>query len=94
MSRYIDLEKAIERLKASPAFSNFGTDGYFLLGVVEDLLNKQPTADAVEVVRCRDCKHLLVDDEGYSYCSDSCGLDGVDLSDYCSDGERREENEG
>ncbi|MBE6555537.1 MAG: hypothetical protein E7663_04815 [Ruminococcaceae bacterium] len=48
MSKYIDLEKAIERLNASPAFSNFGADGYFLLGVVEDLLNKQPAADILE----------------------------------------------
>lgn len=47
MARYIDLDKAIERLKASPAFSNMGTDGYFLLDVVENLLNKQPTADVV-----------------------------------------------
>ena len=45
MARYIDVHKAIERLNASPAFSNIGTDGYFLLGVVEDLLTKQPTAD-------------------------------------------------
>ena len=47
MARYIDLDKAIERLKASPAFPNFGTDGYFLLDVVEDLLKQQPTADVV-----------------------------------------------
>lgn len=47
MARYIDLDKAIERLKASPAFSNMGTDGYFLLDIVENLLNKQPTADVV-----------------------------------------------
>lgn len=45
MARYIDLDKAIERLKASPAFPNFGTDGYFLLDVVVDLLKQQPTAD-------------------------------------------------
>jgi len=47
MARYIDLDKAIERLNFSPAFPNMGTDGYFLLGVVEDLLKKQPTADVV-----------------------------------------------
>ena len=47
IDKYIDLNKAIERLKASPAFPNMGTDGYFLLGVVEDLLKKLPTADVV-----------------------------------------------
>ena len=49
---YIDLKKAIDRLNASPAFPNMGTDGYFLLGVVEDLLKKIPS---IEIVRCKDC---------------------------------------
>ena len=45
MARYIDADKFIERLNASPTFPNMGTDGYFLLGVVEDLLKMQPAAD-------------------------------------------------
>jgi hypothetical protein len=45
MERYIDADKFIERLKASPAFPNMGMDGYFLLDVVENLLKKFPTAD-------------------------------------------------
>jgi hypothetical protein len=45
MARYIDLDKAIERLNVSPAFPNMGMDGYFLLGIVEDLLNNIPPAD-------------------------------------------------
>ena len=45
MARYIDADKFIERLKASPAFPNMGMDGYFLLDVVENLLKKFPTAD-------------------------------------------------
>ena len=49
MERYIDLDKAIERLKASPAFPNFGTDGYFLLGVVVELLEQQPNADVISL---------------------------------------------
>lgn len=47
--RFIDADKFIERLNASPAFPNMGMDGYFLLGVVEDLLKSFPTADVVEV---------------------------------------------
>jgi hypothetical protein len=43
--RYIDADKFIERLKASPAFPNMGMDGYFLLDVVENLLKKFPPAD-------------------------------------------------
>lgn len=49
MARYIDLDKAMERLNASPVFPNMGMDGYFLLGVVKNLLEKQPTADVVKV---------------------------------------------
>lgn len=47
MARYIDADKFIERLKASPAFHNMGMDGYFLLDVVETLLKNFPTADVV-----------------------------------------------
>ena len=45
MARYIDLDKAIERIESSPAFPNMGMDGYFLRDVVCDLLKKQPTDD-------------------------------------------------
>ena len=45
MARYIDLDKAIERIEGSPAFPNMGMDGYFLRDVVCDLLKKQPAAD-------------------------------------------------
>ena len=54
---YIDREKFAERIKHSPAFKNLGFEGEFLQGVVLDLLSNAPTADVVEVVRCRNCKH-------------------------------------
>ena len=47
------------------------------------------TADVVEVVRCRDCKYFEVDDDGFTYCVASLGLDSKMPIDYCSDGERR-----
>ena len=92
MSRYIDADKFIERLNASPAFPNMGTGGYFLLGVVEDLLKSFLTADVVEVVRCKECKHW----GGITYgfvCRKFSGIDtkicmGADH--YCSYGERSE----
>lgn len=49
MSRYIDAEKLVERIKASPAFPNMGEDGYFLRGCVCDLIEMQPTADVAPV---------------------------------------------
>lgn len=105
MSKYIDLEKAIERLNASLAFSNFGTDGYFLLGVVEDLLNNQPSADVVEV---RHAEWELIEKEDFIYEIRKCSACGAErffeeddkLCNFCPDcgakmdGERREKNEG
>lgn len=55
---------------------------------VDDWMDAQPAVDAVEVVRCKDCKS-----SDYSGCSDgmvycmehSCYMDE---NGYCSDGER------
>ena len=51
---------------------------------------KSPTADVVEVVRCKDCKHYIA-----SYCTrDIKGRTNMFYmtdNDYCSYGERREE---
>ena len=88
MARYIDLDKAIARLKASPAFPNMGTDGYFLLAVVKNLLKKQPTAAVVEVVRCKDCKYWTGRDFD-GYCTTN-GLSTRKANDFCSYGERKE----
>lgn len=49
MSRYIDRDKLKARLNASPAFQNMGQDGIFLKEVVLNIIDGQPTADAVEV---------------------------------------------
>ena len=54
-----------------------------------------PTVDAVEVVRCKDCKYRKqFQSDGTFYCSDpnyGMGI-GVELQDddFCSYGERRE----
>ena len=46
---------------------------------LQSIIKKMPTIDAVEVVRCKDCKE-------YKYCFLLPNDD-----DYCSKGERREE---
>ena len=60
------------------------------------LVGSAPTVDAVQVVRCYECKHLYVD---YG-CSIGCGLcikDSrkpiVDVDWYCADGERKEQRD-
>ena len=52
------------------------------------LLMQTPTVDAVEVVRCRECKHLM-----FSDCYGECGkghMGVVRPDDFCSRGERKE----
>ena len=53
------------------------------------LLEKAPTVDAVEVVRCRDCKHYKPD-EYKCGCDFAGGLPYVKADDFCSYGERRD----
>jgi hypothetical protein len=51
-------------------------------------LEKCPTVDAVEVVRCKDCKHFHHDDDRLAQ---HCRLFGamMEADDFCSCGERR-----
>ena len=56
---------------------------------LRELLDDCPTADAVEVVRCKDCKHSDVFDT-LLYCEHTRGLAGSVLPDgFCYLGERR-----
>ena len=55
---------------------------------VANLLLHAPTINAVEVVRCRECKHLM-----FSDCYGECGkghMGVVRPDDFCSRGERKE----
>ena len=52
------------------------------------LINATPTIDAVEVVRCKDCKYY--GDE--HFCPLRSLADYTDPNDYCSMGERREDD--
>lgn len=64
-----------------------------------NMIDKRPTIDAVEVVRCKDCKYKRLYDEGetkYYYCAleDRPNRNwSVDDTDYCSWGEEREVEE-
>lgn len=52
-------------------------------------IEQQPTEDAVEVVRCKDCKHSEPCGESRQ-CLHPFGLNICDGNDFCSYGERRE----
>lgn len=55
---------------------------------IEWTLDQLPKVDAVEVVRCKDCRHLEI-----SGCYGECSrgyLGIVEPWDYCSEGERKD----
>ena len=59
-----------------------------LIGGGTSCIDKCPTVDAVEVVRCKDCKHIETIENSIPYCTwhhSGCGYD-----DFCSYGERKD----
>lgn len=96
MAEYIERENL---LKVLPPKCNMGdmyaTAYNTCLNTVENLIKEQPTADVVEVVRCKDCVYCV--DLGASglYCDhdDNRNPLGCRPNDYCNDGERRGSNE-
>lgn len=69
----------------------FGHDAIEILAEIE----YAPTVDAVEVVRCRDCKHCRVASWGERYCIRDKTVEWGELKDddFCSYGERKNDND-
>ena len=61
-----------------------------LIAAVDDALQDAQVVDSVQVVRCKDCKHLMFSD-CYGECEKGY-LGIVSPDDFCSYGERIEEN--
>ncbi len=84
----------------SAYYDDFYNHDYFPF---EDILNSVPAVDAVETVRCKDCKHFMEYTKEYKRCVE--GADGdcrirllhsgdkqfiaCKYSDFCSYGERK-----
>ena len=67
-----------------------GQDKMFVK-VVEQVVEDTPTADVVEVVRCKDCKHSREQDRVFGITDYKCSKHNIScLSpyDFCSYGER------
>lgn len=90
MPRYIDADRFAKRIKLSPAFKNMGHEGDLLQRVVLDLLDNAPAVDAVEVVRCKDCKHRIELYRGAYVCSLQPTTKYVQSCHFCGYGERRD----
>ena len=93
--RYIDADaliKDIENCSYETWSKGINRDWWAQAVKVKDnikrCIERQPTADVVEVVRCKDCRYK---DECNRYVL-ICGDEG-ELA-FCSYGERRDENEG
>ena len=93
MARYIDADKFIEWLDAG----HFRSANEVCLSEnnVIKMIKSQPTADVVEVVRCKDCKHWGGVVYGF-VCRKFSGIEtkicmGADH--FCSYGERKEKND-
>lgn len=57
---------------------------------LSEIIDSIPTADVVEVVRCKDCKHKEIEQPGMVYCPMMVGSWVAD-DHFCKWGERRED---
>ena len=98
MSRYIDVDallKSLTKFKENDWNKELCIPLPSLVDDCIDIVDEQPTADVVEVVRCEHCLHWDDEKDGVYvgnlyHC---CDYDGEDKSpdDFCSYGERRTE---
>ena len=99
MSRYIDIDKAIPIVIGAVADITGGITQIDAVNIV-DKLEEIPIENVVEVVRCKDCKHLYclsaIDRRFYCrhYPQGLSGINIIEDNPYCSYGERKKENEG
>ena len=104
MSKYIDVEelvKEIERCSYETWSKGVNPTWWAQAVKVKDnilgCIERQPTADVVEVVRCKDCKYLYclsaVDRQFYCrhFPKGLTGINIVEDNPYCSYGERKAE---
>lgn len=102
MARYIDADKLIDKLEELQFNAPTMTPVMKIYNVIE-LVEDQPTADVVEVVRCEKCKHFMEYNEDYvgkvekadgdCYIRKMYSCDpqfcAVKSDDFCSYGERK-----
>ena len=91
MSRVINADGVLEALEV---FRTEHGNKHFFLGIntAKEIVENTPTVDAVEVVRCKDCKHNWSRARNHGVMSPRCDFAKFTLkeNDYCSYGEREE----
>ena len=84
MSDYIKREDAIKAMAMG-----LGIPYEDFIDVAERCMDDIPSADVVEVVRCKDCKHRKVQGEGMTHWYGCLWRGSCNDNDFCSYGERQ-----
>lgn len=84
--RLIDADKLKMKLYGFERYTGIDEAPY---EYAEAVLNKEPTVDAVPVIRCKDCKWYEMGEEE-TYCRE-LGIFNTDPTSYCSYARRKEE---
>lgn len=89
MTRYIDADALKEFIESAyrPLCDDYHMKDYVLNQILTDIKNA-PTVDAVEVIRCKDCKWYY---RGGATCMFWDGANGMCGDDFCGKAERKEE---
>lgn len=86
---YASLEELYDR------FGCEATEVHFSLADMEMNINGEETVDAVEVVRCKNCQHLYINDGGRRFCyMHGHDMSADEMDAYCSYGEVKEGEDG
>ena len=96
MANYIDRDEAIKVLRKSNNSHAETSRDVCLLERDVRLLKEQPTIDAVEVVRCKDCKHRFEPTRcalWYGECNGNQYFLARGDDFYCANGERSKTDE-
>ena len=99
MAEYIEREALLVllgKLFMEPPYQHDGENYYCGVAIARQEIEEIPTADVVEVVRCKDCVYYIPNEklaDGYDNAIGADGLcDNTDLytweDDYCSDGRK------
>ena len=93
MPRYIDATRLQAKI-LDASITNKLTESKDVLKIFDKMVQSIPTADVVEVVRCKDCKFRGTDLCTMSWYSEYEGayVDETEDCDFCSYGKKEEEH--
>lgn len=94
MARFIDADELIAQLKTQYG-EELGWQCTVNMSDVGMMIEDAPTVDAVEVVRCKDCRMFVHNKEAFvTYCKRELKDLYARPDGYCSYGERKKANNG